>query len=145
MIKAGPGQPVTSITEVEAIDKLKKRPRETESKSCGKQRERTRQERKQIAFKYPSKFSNTSKIKTVYFSWEKPINGQVIGTESGRRQRKEGQSVGFHCLHANHIFDVEILQWRGIRVVTFVTLQHHLLHDAIQEQPVLHCVSAPLI
>lgn len=47
--------------------------------------------------------------------------------------------------HPDDVFHVEVLQWRDVGVVTLVVLQDHLLDDAVQQQPVLHRVAAPLI
>lgn len=47
--------------------------------------------------------------------------------------------------HPDNILHVKILQWCDVGVVTFVVLQDHLLDDTIQQQPVLHRVTAPLI
>lgn len=47
--------------------------------------------------------------------------------------------------HPDDVLHVEVLQWRDVGVVTLVVLQDHLLDDAVQQQPVLHRVAAPLI
>lgn len=47
--------------------------------------------------------------------------------------------------HPDNVLHVKILQWRDVGVVAFVVLQDHLLDNAIQQQPVLHRVTTPLI
>lgn len=47
--------------------------------------------------------------------------------------------------HPDNVLHVKVLQWRDVRVLTFVILQDHLLDNPIQQQPVLHSVTAPLI
>lgn len=47
--------------------------------------------------------------------------------------------------HPDNVLHVKILQWRDVGIVTFVVLQDHLLDNPIQQEPVLHRVTAPLI
>lgn len=47
--------------------------------------------------------------------------------------------------HPDNVLYVKILQWCDVGVVTFVILQDHLLDDAVQQQPVLHCVPTSLV
>ena len=47
--------------------------------------------------------------------------------------------------HPDHVLHVKVLQGRAVGVVTLVVLQHHLLDDPVEQQPVLHRVPAPLV
>lgn len=59
--------------------------------------------------------------------------------EGGESEEEEADS------HPDDVLHVEVLQWCDVRVVTLVVLQDHLLDDAVQEEPVLHCVATPLV
>lgn len=47
--------------------------------------------------------------------------------------------------HPDNVLHVKILQWCDVGVMTFVILQDHLLDNAVQQQPVLHCVTTSLV
>ena len=48
-------------------------------------------------------------------------------------------------LHADNIFNIEVLQRSDVRVFTFVRLQNQLLNYPVQQHPVLKCGGALLI
>lgn len=52
--------------------------------------------------------------------------------------------LSYHS-HSHHVLHVEVLQGGDIRVMTFVILQDDLLDDAVQEEPVMHCVPTTLV
>lgn len=54
-------------------------------------------------------------------------------------------TVTLEHLHSYNIFNVEVFQGSGIRVLPFVTLDDNLLHDPVQQQPVLDGVAASFI
>lgn len=47
--------------------------------------------------------------------------------------------------HSYNIFNVEVFQGSGIGVLPFVTLDDDLLHDPVEQQPVLDSVATSFI
>lgn len=48
-------------------------------------------------------------------------------------------------LHSYNIFNVEVFQGSGVGVLPFVTLDDDLLHDPVEQQPVLDSVATSFI
>lgn len=67
----------------------------------------------------------------------------IFSAAGGGRRSKGGSNL--RDSHPDDVLNVEVLQWRDVGVVTLVVLQDHLLDDAVQQQPVLYRVAAPLI
>lgn len=79
---------------------------------------------------------NTNTVVHSSLSWQSNQFHVLIHVSEGKNKKDS---------HPDNILHVKILQWCDVGVVTFVVLQDHLLDDTIQQQPVLHRVTAPLI
>lgn len=62
----------------------------------------------------------------------------------GAAQQPALGEAGKH-LHSDNIFDIEVFQGSGVGVLPFVTLDDDLLHDPVEQQPVLDSVAASFI
>ena len=62
----------------------------------------------------------------------------------GAAQQPALGKAGEH-LHSDDVFNIEVFQGSGVGVLPFVTLDDDLLHDPVEQQPVLDSVAASFI
>lgn len=84
--------------------------------------------------------------------YDEDSQSSAVRRTSNQRRHNSGMSKHFPPLsflsshsHSHHVLHVEVLQGGDIRVMTFVVLQDDLLDDAVQEEPVMHCVPTTLV